>query len=66
MDNLLSSIGYIFTGLPFFLLFIGVFSGIIVGSIPGLTTTMLITLTLPLTFFREPVNAITMLLLAPE
>ena len=61
MDNLLSSIGYIFTGLPFFLLFIGVFSGIIVGSIPGLTTTMLITLTLPLTFFMEPVNAITML-----
>ena len=37
-------------------------SGIVVGSIPGLTTTMLITLTLPLTFFMDSVNAITLLI----
>lgn len=36
--------------------------GIVVGSIPGLTSTMLIALTLPLTFHMEPVSAITLLI----
>lgn len=52
---------YLMTPLPFILVFGGVALGIVVGSIPGLTTTMLITLTLPLTFFMDSVNAIMLL-----
>ncbi|WP_299651125.1 tripartite tricarboxylate transporter permease [uncultured Jannaschia sp.] len=40
----------------------GTVLGIVVGAIPGLTTTMLIALTLPLTFHMEPVAAITLLI----
>ncbi|GAA6208698.1 tripartite tricarboxylate transporter permease [Cognatishimia sp. WU-CL00825] len=52
---------YLMAPLPFVLVFSGVALGIVVGSIPGLTTTMLITLTLPLTFFMDSVNAIMLL-----
>lgn len=62
MDNLINSLLYLTNIWPFFLLFFGVTLGILVGSIPGLTTTMLITLTLPLTFFMDSVNAITLLI----
>lgn len=41
---------------------IGVFLGITVGAIPGLTGSMLIALSLPFTFSMEPVNAISMLI----
>ncbi|MDF0595262.1 tripartite tricarboxylate transporter permease [Psychromarinibacter halotolerans] len=44
------------------LLCAGVGLGIVVGAIPGLTATMLIALTLPLTFHMEPVSAITLLI----
>lgn len=43
-------------------LFIGTALGIIVGAIPGLTASMLIALTLPLTFHMESVNAVTLLI----
>ncbi|MEV8467284.1 tripartite tricarboxylate transporter permease [Fluviibacterium sp. DFM31] len=43
-------------------LFIGTSLGIVVGAIPGLTATMLIALTLPLTFNMEPVSAVTLLI----
>ncbi len=46
---------------PFFYLFIGTFLGIVVGGIPGLTGAMLIALTLPLTFYMEPFNAVVLL-----
>ena len=61
MEHLLTSFSMLLQPLPLSLLFVGVASGIIIGSIPGLTATMLITLTLPLTFFMDSVNAITML-----
>jgi len=41
---------------------IGVFLGITVGAIPGLTGSMLIALSLPFTFTMEAVNAISMLI----
>ena len=44
------------------LLFIGTGLGIVVGAIPGLTATMLIALTLPLTFHMAPVSAVTLLI----
>ncbi|MEO1102608.1 MAG: tripartite tricarboxylate transporter permease [Pseudomonadota bacterium] len=47
---------------PLFYLLIGTALGIVVGSIPGLTATMLIALTLPLTFAMEPTHAMTLLI----
>ena len=44
------------------LLVAGTGLGIVIGAIPGLTATMLIALTLPLTFHMEPVAAITLLI----
>ena len=41
---------------------IGTGLGIVVGAIPGLTATMLIALTLPLTFHMNPVSAVTLLI----
>lgn len=43
-------------------LFVGTALGIVVGAVPGLTASMLIALTLPLTFHMDPVNAITLLI----
>lgn len=43
-------------------LFVGTALGIVVGAIPGLTASMLIALTLPLTFHMDPVNAVTLLI----
>lgn len=40
---------------------IGVFSGIVVGAIPGLTGSMLIALTLPITFHMTPLHATSLL-----
>ncbi len=39
----------------------GVFSGFVVGAIPGLTGSMLIALTLPITFHMSPLHATTLL-----
>ncbi|WMS43537.1 tripartite tricarboxylate transporter permease [Acuticoccus sp. MNP-M23] len=47
---------------PVFYLIIGTALGIVVGSIPGLTASMLIALTLPLTFSMSPTNAMTLLI----
>ncbi|MHA3976889.1 tripartite tricarboxylate transporter permease [Halovulum sp. GXIMD14794] len=44
------------------LLLIGTGLGIVIGAIPGLTASMLIALTLPLTFHMDPVNAVTLLI----
>jgi len=43
-------------------LVLGTGLGIVVGAIPGLTATMLIALTLPLTFHMDPVSAVTLLI----
>lgn len=45
----------------FFMLFIGTLLGIVVGAIPGLSGAMLIALTLPLTFYMEPFDAVVLL-----
>lgn len=43
-------------------LFIGVVIGCVVGAIPGMTSTMGVALTLPFTFYLQPVTAILLLL----
>lgn len=47
---------------PLFYLTIGVALGIGVGAIPGLTASMLIALTLPLTYYMDSVHALTLLI----
>ncbi|MEM9221235.1 MAG: tripartite tricarboxylate transporter permease, partial [Pseudomonadota bacterium] len=59
--DLSGALAHIFTPLPFFYVVLGTVLGIVVGAIPGLSGAMLIALTLPLTFYMEPVNAIILL-----
>ena len=61
MSELLSAFAYVAHPLPFLLMLIGTFTGIVVGAMPGLTGAMLITLSLPLTYFMDPKNAVIML-----
>ncbi len=61
MTELLGALGVVFSPAPFAFCCIGVFLGITVGAIPGLTGAMLIALTLPLTFYMDPTNAIILL-----
>ena len=61
MDAMLASFATLLQPWLLMLLALGVAMGIVVGAIPGLTATMLIALTLPLTFYMESVDAITLL-----
>jgi putative tricarboxylic transport membrane protein len=61
LDGLLGALGLLLTPWPFFLTLLGTALGIIVGAIPGLTGAMLIALTLPLTFYMQPVHAVILL-----
>lgn len=61
MGELFTALGVVFTPLPFLYTTLGVFLGITVGAIPGLTGAMLIALTLPLTYYMEPTNAVILL-----
>lgn len=57
-----TAIAQILTPWPLLMLFTGTALGILVGAIPGLTGAMLIALTLPLTFYMEPFNAVILLI----
>ncbi|WP_226779970.1 tripartite tricarboxylate transporter permease [Oceaniglobus trochenteri] len=59
---LFGAIGHIFAPWTFFMLFIGTALGIVVGAIPGLSGAMLIALTLPLTFYMDPFDAVVLLI----
>ena len=59
---LIHAILELFSLLPMFYILIGVFLGITVGAVPGLTGSMLISLTLPLTFYMKSTNALILLL----
>ena len=61
MEQLLTAFGHVFTPMPFLMLFVGVTVGIVVGAIPGLSGGMVIALTLPLTFFMDSTNALTLM-----
>lgn len=62
LADLTGALAHIFTPLPFLYVVLGTVLGIVVGAIPGLSGAMLIALTLPLTFYMEPVNAIILLI----
>ncbi|MCF3936680.1 tripartite tricarboxylate transporter permease [Acuticoccus sp. M5D2P5] len=62
IEGLFGALAHLMTPLPFLYVLIGTVSGIIVGAIPGLSGAMLIALTLPLTFYMQPVNAVILLI----
>lgn len=61
MAELGAAFDYLFGFWPLVYLIIGTALGIVVGAIPGLTASMLISLTLPLTFYMNSVNALILL-----
>ncbi|MBP7494180.1 MAG: tripartite tricarboxylate transporter permease [Spirochaetales bacterium] len=61
MQEILAGFYHLFAPLPMFYVIIGVTLGIIVGAIPGLTGSMLIALTLPLTFYMNSLHAMDLL-----
>ncbi len=62
MGPLLDGIGHVLTPIPFLLVLLGTFLGIIGGAVPGITGAMMIALTLPLTFNMIPGNALSLLI----
>ena len=62
IDGLLGALAHLAQPFPLFLVALGTVLGIIVGAIPGLSGAMLIALTLPLTFYMQPVDAIVLLI----
>lgn len=61
MDLILSGLASAAAPTTLLYTLIGVVTGILVGAIPGLTGAMLITLTLPLTYYMDSSSALTML-----
>ena len=62
MDGLLLGLSIVFTPWAFFYCVLGTVLGIAVGAIPGLTGAMLIALTLPLTYYMTPTDAVVLLI----
>ncbi|MCB2011287.1 MAG: tripartite tricarboxylate transporter permease [Geminicoccaceae bacterium] len=62
IDGLLSGLALVFQPWAFFLCVLGTVLGITVGAIPGLTGAMLIALTLPLTYYMAPTEAVVLLI----
>ena len=62
MDGLISGLGIVFQPWAFFYCVLGTALGIAVGAIPGLTGAMLIALTLPLTYYMTPTDAVVLLI----
>ena len=61
MENFSEVLSLFFVWDNFIAIAIGVFLGVVIGAIPGLTTTMAVALALPFTFSMEPVSAILLL-----
>ncbi|GAK13971.1 LOW QUALITY PROTEIN: tricarboxylate transport membrane protein TctA [Geomicrobium sp. JCM 19039] len=62
MDVLLQSMSSMFTPMVIVLMILGVFIGLIFGTVPGLTSTMGMALFVPFTFTLEPVQGISFLI----
>ena len=58
LENLSIALGIFASWENVFVLFIGVTIGTIVGAIPGMTPTTGVALTLPFTFYMQPVTGI--------
>ncbi len=62
MSDVMIAFSTVFTPLNFLLLACGVFGGIMIGALPGLTSTMGVALLLPITYGMKPESGIVMLL----
>ncbi|WP_035484730.1 tripartite tricarboxylate transporter permease [Geminicoccus roseus] len=62
MTELFGAIAHVLTPWPLFLTVFGTGLGIVVGAIPGLTGSMLIALSLPITFHMQPTDAMVLLI----
>jgi putative tricarboxylic transport membrane protein len=62
LSGLAGGLAIVFTPLGFFYVALGTVLGIVVGAIPGLTGAMLIALTLPLTYYMVPTDAVVLLI----
>ncbi len=60
-DPLVAGLFHVFVPTNFFLLFVGVFMGIVFGALPGLTATMGLALLVPFTFTMSPAAGLIML-----
>lgn len=61
LESLLIGLAHVFDPANFLFLFIGVFSGIVFGALPGLTATMGLALLVPFTFTMSPTAGLIML-----
>jgi len=62
LTGLVGGLAIVFTPMGFFYVVLGTVLGIMVGAIPGLSGAMLIALTLPLTYYMVPTEAIVLLI----
>lgn len=62
MDFIVQGLGQVLSPMNLLLITGGVFLGIVVGAIPGLTATLAISLLVPFTFSMEPIPALVLLL----
>ena len=61
LDNLLLGLSVMLTPMSLFAVFAGVTGGVVIGSLPGLTSTMGVALLIPLTFSMPPEAGLAML-----
>ena len=62
VDSLLTAIPIVFQIANFSIICVGVLLGVIVGALPGLSTTMALAVLLPITFHMEPLFALLLLM----
>ena len=62
LENIMVGLANTFTASSLIWINIGLFVGVIFGSLPGLTATMGVALFLPVTFSMEPIPAMMLLL----
>ncbi|GAB1428212.1 hypothetical protein MASR2M17_16400 [Aminivibrio sp.] len=65
-ENIFAGFSSILTITNITLIFLGTFAGIIVGALPGLSTTMGIALCVPFTFGMDPLSGLALLPAFPE
>lgn len=61
LNDLLTALQAVATLQNFLIMAAGIWAGVVIGAIPGMTGTMAVTLALPFTFYMEPVPSILLL-----
>lgn len=61
LNELISSLIMVATLQNFLAIVAGIWAGVIIGAIPGMTGTMAVTLALPFTFYMSPITSLLLL-----